>query len=54
MVKEMQPERAEKPKAVPGGGRRNLLGPGSGASITTATKDVSCAETEHLIEVVVD
>ena len=55
MVKETQQSGAEKPTTPQGGGRRNLPGPSCVVeSNTTARRDVSCLETAHLMEAVVE
>ena len=54
MVKETQTGKTEKSETRSGGSRRNLLGPDSGVSNTTARKDFYCLETERLMEAVVE
>lgn len=54
MVRETQESGAEMPTTPQGGGRRNLPEPCEGESNATARRDVSCPETEYLMEAVVE
>lgn len=54
MVRKTQQSGAEMPTTPQGGDRRNLPEPCEGESNNTAWRDVSCLETEHLMEAVVE